>query len=153
MSKDRPGILVPPPAIYIGGLAVGWLLERYWPTKMLPASIGLALGLPLVVAGVLGLLWAAATMWRGGTTVNPYKSAVSLTMDGPFRYSRNPIYVADVLLYGGLALVFDWLWALALLPLVLIAMHFHVIVREERHLERKFGEDYLRYKRNVRRWV
>ncbi len=73
--------------------------------------------------------------------------------DGPFRYSRNPIYIADAVLYVGLALALDWIWALALLPFVLVVVRFGVIEREERYLERQFSDEYLRYKQRVRRWL
>ncbi len=85
--------------------------------------------------------------------MNPYKSTSFLMTDGPFRYSRNPIYIADAVLYVGLALALDWIWALALLPFVLVVVRFGVIEREERYLERQFSDEYLRYKQRVRRWL
>jgi protein-S-isoprenylcysteine O-methyltransferase Ste14 len=150
---DRPGILAPPPLIYLAGLALGLLIERYWPTRPLPPAVAIALGIPLALIGLLGIAWATRTMWRGGTTVNPYKSTSFLMTDGPFRYSRNPIYIADAVLYVGLALALDWIWALALLPFVLVVVRFGVIEREERYLERQFSDEYLRYKQRVRRWL
>lgn len=153
MSADKPRTLAPPPLIYVAGLALGVLMERYLPMRLLPPSIAMGLGIPIALAGLLVAVWAVLTMWRGGTTVNPYKAASSLMTGGPFRFSRNPIYVADTVLYLGLALAFDWAWALAFLPFVLVIMHFGVIAHEERHLARRFGEDYLRYKQRVRRWL
>ena len=76
-----------------------------------------------------------------------------VVQDGPFRYSRNPGYLALAMIYAGIAVHRNALWAIVLLPLVLYAIEREVIEREERYLERTFGEEYLDYKARVRRWV
>jgi protein-S-isoprenylcysteine O-methyltransferase Ste14 len=77
----------------------------------------------------------------------------SLIQDGPFRYSRNPGYLSLTMLYAGIAVARNALWAILALPLVLYVIQREVIEREERYLERSFGEEYLNYKARVRRWV
>jgi protein-S-isoprenylcysteine O-methyltransferase Ste14 len=87
------------------------------------------------------------------TTIRIDKPVSSLIQDGPFRYSRNPGYLALTMLYAGIAVRRNSLWAILLLPLVLIVIQREVIEREERYLERTFGEEYPAYKARVRRWV
>jgi len=76
-----------------------------------------------------------------------------MVTEGPFHYSRNPAYLSMTMIYTGIASLANALWALLLLPVALLVMQRGVIEREERYLERKFGEEYLRYKAQVRRWV
>ena len=76
-----------------------------------------------------------------------------LTTEGPFRYTRNPGYLCLAMIYAGIAVLRNSLWAILLLPLVLLVIQREIIGREERYLERTFGEEYLDYKRRVRRWV
>lgn len=153
LSADRARIVAPPPAIYLGILAIGLALEWFWPTRPLGWAVRLGLGLPILLGGVLGLAWAVRAAWRARTSVNPYKSTAAIAVDGPFAFSRNPIYLSDVLIYVGLALALNALWSLVLLPLLIWIVQIGVIVREEAYLERRFGEQYLRYKRTVRRWL
>ncbi len=87
------------------------------------------------------------------TTRRTDKPVSSLVQDGPFRYSRNPGYLSLAMIYAGIAILRNALWAILLMPLVLYVIQREVIEREERYLERTFGEEYLAYKRRVRRWV
>jgi protein-S-isoprenylcysteine O-methyltransferase Ste14 len=98
-------------------------------------------------------VWFARTMRGADTTLRIDKPVSSLVEDGPFRYSRNPGYLSLTMLYTGIAILRNALWAILLLPLVLYVMKREVIEREERYLQRTFGEEYLAYKRRVRRWV
>ena len=152
-QQDHPGVIALPPFIYLAGLVVGLILQ--W---LLPLGITFGIAWRLfggaLMALSLGLaIWADRTLLRAGTHVHPGLPAKVLVTHGPFRYSRNPIYLALTLFYAGLSLVIGTLWPLLLLPLVLAVMHFGVILREERYLERKFGQEYLRYKARVRRWL
>jgi protein-S-isoprenylcysteine O-methyltransferase Ste14 len=85
--------------------------------------------------------------------VSPYKPTSALVVDGPYRYSRNPIYLADALIYIGISVVIDTLWPILLLPIALAVLQQGVIAREERYLERKFGDQYRQYQASVRRWL
>jgi protein-S-isoprenylcysteine O-methyltransferase Ste14 len=110
-------------------------------------------GSAILIGGVVGLTAAIRTVWRAQTPVDPYKPSTAIVNDGLFRFTRNPIYVSDTLIYVGLSLVLNAWWAFALTPVLVWIMHVGVVVREEDYLERKFGDDYLRYKRQVRRWL
>jgi protein-S-isoprenylcysteine O-methyltransferase Ste14 len=107
----------------------------------------------LLVLGMALATWGRATMRRGGTNIDPREPALALVTDGPFRFSRNPLYVAITLFYLGLTLIADALWPLLLLVPLLWVTHYGIVLREERYLENKFGETYLSYKRQVRRWI
>jgi protein-S-isoprenylcysteine O-methyltransferase Ste14 len=92
-------------------------------------------------------------MRHAGTPANPYKPVSRMVTDGPFRYTRNPAYLSMTRVYTGIASLTNALWAILLLPVALLVIQRGVIEREERYLERKFGEEYLRYKAQVRRWI
>jgi protein-S-isoprenylcysteine O-methyltransferase Ste14 len=97
--------------------------------------------------------WFIRTMRGADTTLALNKPVYSLVQDGPFRYSRNPGYLSLAMIYAGIAILRNALWPILLLPLVLVVTQRELIEREERYLERTFGEEYLAYKRRGRRWV
>jgi len=92
-------------------------------------------------------------MKRAGTNVRPDQPSLHLVTDGPFRYSRNPLYLATLGLYGGVTLLVDAVWPALLLVPLLAVLRWGVIAREERYLEAKFGDEYRAYKARVRRWL
>jgi protein-S-isoprenylcysteine O-methyltransferase Ste14 len=152
-ERDKPGIRVPPPPIYLLALLLGLLLDRRAHIPFLPRGVARVLGWPLVGGAMALAAWFARTMRRADTTMHLNKPVSSLVQDGPFRYSRNPGYLSLTILYTGIAVLRNALWAILLLPLVLYVIQREVIEREERYLERTFGEEYLAYKARVRRWV
>jgi len=110
-------------------------------------------GAVLIVIAMWLSVWGVRVMHRAGTSEKTSLPTTALVTTGPFRFSRNPLYVSLTLGYIGIAVAAQSLWALALLIVVLVVMQKGVISREERYLERKFGADYLRYKERVRRWI
>ena len=152
-DQDKPGIRVPPPPIYLLALLLGLLLDRRLHVPFLSRGVARVLGWPLVGGGMALAAWFARTMRRADTTMHINKPVSSLVQDGPFRYSRNPGYLSLTMLYAGIAVRRNALWAILLLLLVLYVIQREVIEREERYLEHTFGEEYLAYKRRVRRWV
>ena len=97
--------------------------------------------------------WFVRTMRGADTTLDVDKPVSRLVQDGPFRYSRNPGYLSLTMLYAGIPILRNALWAILFLPLLLLVTQRELIEREERYLQRTFGEEYLAYKRRVRRWV
>ena len=97
--------------------------------------------------------WFLRTIRKTDVPIRTAKPVPRLTTEGPFRYSRNPSYLALAMIYAGIAFLLNSLWAILFLPLVVVVMQREVIGREERYLERTFGEEYLTYKGKVRRWV
>ena len=153
MDSDTAGVIAPPPLIFVAGLVVGFGLEALLPGVDLPALIEWGLGGLLVVAG-LGLLLSFNTSFsRKGTAVEPWKPTTAIVTTGPYRFTRNPAYLGMALTYVGIAVMSSAVWVLLPLPIVLAVIDRGVIAREERYLDRKFGEEYLGYKRGVRRWI
>ena len=152
-EQDTPNIRVPPPPVYLLALLLGFLLDRRAHVPILPRGVARVLGWPLVGGGMTLAVWFARTMRGTDTTIRIDKPVSSLVQDGPFRYTRNPGYVALTMIYAGIATLRNALWVILLLPLVVYVIERMVIEREERYLERTFGEEYLAYKARVRRWV
>ena len=150
---DIPGIVVPPPLIYLLPLLSGLWLDRRVRVAFLPRGVARIIGWPLVGRAVALSGWSVQVLRSADTTTRPDKPASRVVRHGPFGYSRNPIYVSFAMLYLGIAVLRNALWAVLLLPLALYVIQREVIGREERYLERTFGEEYLDYKAKVRRWV
>ncbi|GAC1344577.1 MAG: isoprenylcysteine carboxylmethyltransferase family protein [Ktedonobacteraceae bacterium] len=151
---DNPGVIAPPPLIYAGGLATGLLLYKLFPLHFLPRGRGRALfGGALIGIAVTVARLAFGEMRRARTNIDPRQPATTIVVSGPFQFTRNPLYLSLTLLYSGIAVLANALWAMLLLPVVLLTIRFGVIEREEQYLERKFGEQYLSYKSSVRRWI
>ena len=143
----------PAPIIYAVVLLVGVLLSLAFPVSFLPRLVTWVAGVACVLLPFMLGFAALGAMRRAKTSVNPYRPTTAILTEGPYHLTRNPMYLAMTIQYVGLALLFNALWAIALLPLALVVVHFTVIKREERYLEQKFGEQYLRYKARVRRWI
>lgn len=152
-DRDDPGIKMPPPLIYLAPLVLGLLLEGRRRLPFLPRRATRALGWPLVVGGAALNAWFLRTIREADVPIRTDRPVPRLTTEGPFRYTRNPSYLALAIIYAGIAALRNSLWAVLLLPLVVYVIRREVIGREERYLERAFGEEYLAYKARVRRWV
>ena len=158
-SKDqdtvyRSGVRVPPPLIYAAVFACGYLLQKFLPVDdALPVAASRFVASLCAGAAAILAAWSFGSFGRARTSALPIRPAAALVTDGPYRFTRNPMYVSLALLYAGLALGFNVFWALVLLPAAIAIMRFHVIAGEEHYLERRFGEEYLGYKARVRRWL
>ena len=152
-KPDRPGVLAPPPLLYAGALGVGLLLEWALPLADVPTAPALAVGVALFAAGSTLGIWFLRTFRAAGTPVDVSKPTERIVTWGPYRYSRNPGYLSLTLMYAGVAVAAESIWAIILLPAVGHLVRHTVIEREERYLERKFGDEYLSYKERTRRWV
>jgi protein-S-isoprenylcysteine O-methyltransferase Ste14 len=154
--RDSPGVVVLPPLLFGGALAAGLVLHWLAPLPLSDQSGGMAArvaGVLLVIVATLLGRWGEVTMRRAGTNVRPDRPTLALVTGGPFRYSRNPLYVALTMLYVGVALLFGALWPLVLLVPVLGVLRWGIVAREERYLAAKFGDAYRAYVARVRRWV
>ena len=155
-AKDSPGVIAPPPLIATVAVVFGLLLDRTMPVHMLATNLSFT---ERVVAGVFVALAGAALAVTAerrfkavGTNVPPWKPALHLATSGVYQRLRNPMYVGLMLLTGGIGIALASDWTLVLLVPMAIVLHYGVMLREERYLERKFGEDYRRYKTSVPRW-
>jgi len=152
-ESDSPGVLVWPPLLYGGALLLGLGLHILVPLGSMPRGPSRLAGIALLVAGAALARWGKRTMQRAGTNIHPSQPALALVDEGPFRFTRNPLYLALTIVYAGVALLTPAIWPLVLLIPVLWLMQWGVVRREERYLEWKFGEVYLAYQRRVRRWL
>lgn len=144
---------LPPPLLFVIPLAALWALDLLVPTSLLPAPWRWLVGGLLVLAG-MGLAAAGArTQRRAGTDFLPQRPSTRIVQHGVYGWTRNPMYVGFALLTAGLAVLASSAWALLAVPVGVVLCDRLVVVREERYLARKFGEEYLDYKRRVRRWL
>jgi protein-S-isoprenylcysteine O-methyltransferase Ste14 len=156
VSERHANVLVRPPNLYLGGLALGCLFEL-----LLPLGPGLAggklrpiiIGLGLAAIGVV-IIWKAIRQFvDAGTTIPVDEPTDALVTHGLYNWSRNPIYIGLTVIYVGLSIALTTGWALLFLPVVLGVMQKGVIEREEAYLQKKFGAPYEKYKEKVPRWL
>jgi protein-S-isoprenylcysteine O-methyltransferase Ste14 len=153
-AQDVPKLgLVRPPLVYLISLASGVAIQLVVPFPFLPATLALPLGAPLVAAAMALFAWSAATFRTAGTPVPARKPTTMIVRAGPYRFSRNPIYLAFSLFQLGIAMWLNSVGLLATLVAAAALMHYVVIRKEEEYLERRFGAEYLSYKASVRRWL
>lgn len=152
-GTETAGVKLPPPLLYAAGVLAGLGLDRVAPLAPPPGAWALAAGIALLLAGIALDAWAIVTMLRKHTTLLPWGGASHLVTRGPFRISRNPIYLGYALEQAGIALMLGSWWALLLVAPVVLLMGWLVIPREEAHLSRVFGDEYARYRARVRRWI
>ncbi|MBD2309921.1 isoprenylcysteine carboxylmethyltransferase family protein [Chroococcidiopsis sp. FACHB-1243] len=145
--------IVRPPFIYLGAIALGLLLHFAWPVPLVSRAVSVPLGGIVVLVAVALFLWAVRTFRTAGTPVPGNRPTTTIVRAGPYRYSRNPIYLSFSLLQLGVALWVNSLWLLVTLIPAVALMSFVVIPREEHYLESRFPSDYLPYKASVRRWL
>ena len=154
-SRGIARVIAPPPLIFLGFLALAAVLEAVVPTptktflpyvRYVAGTVLFVIGLVIGIADVQGLR-------ASDTNISTDLPATALVVDGIYRWSRNPLYLAMTLAYGGLAIAAGSAWAIMLIIPLLVVMNIGVISREERYLEREFGDAYRTYKWRVRRWL
>lgn len=153
-GRDAPDIVVLPPVLAIGALVLGFAVDRWlWTVRPFPLVPARTAGVALFVASGYLVHRAHGAMTRAGTNVFPTRPALALVETGPFRRSRNPIYIALLGVCLAVALWVDSLVMLVLVVPVAAILHWGVVLREERYLEAKFGDAYRAYGSRVRRWI
>jgi len=151
-QADSPNVITFPPIIFFIFYIMGYVTDRAFPTDLGSSETRYSIGgVLLVVSGAI-VVWAITHFIRAKTHVDVRKPAIALVTDGPYRFSRNPMYLAMTLLYGGFAAAFSLPITLGFLIPCLALLEYGVISREEIYLDRKFGQEYRNYKGRVRRW-
>lgn len=154
MSDDHPKVLTYPPIIFGVGIALGYLIE--W---QFPSDVGIqqpwrdALGGLLVVLGAVLLFGAGLAMRQAHTSADPYKPSTALVTSGPFRVTRNPIYLAWLPLVAGISIFTGTIWPLIMMAPVYVVVDRFIVAPEEAYLAEKFGASYQAYREKVRRWL
>ena len=154
-EKDNPGVIAFPPFIWLVSAVISTLIHLF--VIHLPITtncrVCLVCGIALIIIAPTLALSALFTMRAAGTNIDPAKPALAIVRGGPYRFTRNPMYLALCLLQIALGFFLnDWITLLFVIPLFFF-LHYGVVVREERYLTAKFGEPYLQLKREVRRWL
>jgi protein-S-isoprenylcysteine O-methyltransferase Ste14 len=151
MAEDNAGVRFPPPLMYASAVFVGWLLDRQWPLPIGAASFRLVPAWALVAGWAVLTVGSVGSFRRKHTSLIPIRPATALVIAGPYRFTRNPMYVSMALLTAALGLLLNTWWPILLLIPTLIVVF--VIAPEERYLRRRFGAEYDVYTRQVRRWL
>lgn len=155
-TNDTPGILAPPPFLFLGFLLIGIALE-HWVVKTkgldMPGSLSLTVVIVFVLSGVALLLSAWLGFRAANTPALPWKPSTAFVAKGVFRFTRNPMYLGMALIYLALAVAADAPVALWLFVPLIMTVHYGVIVREERYMAGKFGVPYINYAHSVPRWL
>jgi protein-S-isoprenylcysteine O-methyltransferase Ste14 len=151
---DTAQVIIRPPVAWglaiIAGLALDWLVPLSFLPADLPAGL---LGAMVFVLALALFAWAIVTITRAGSNVPTNLPTTAIVESGPYRYTRNPIYLAMFLGLIGLAIAFDNVWLLMMLVPFALVIRYGVVAREEAYLERKFGDVYRGYRSRVRRWL
>jgi protein-S-isoprenylcysteine O-methyltransferase Ste14 len=160
MNLDRSAhgapIKFPPPLLYVSGFLLGVGLRALSPGDALPPSlarIAHPIGIALALAGVVVSLSGVATFLLAKTTTIPHKAPARLVTHGPYRFTRNPMYLGLNLTYVGASLWLNRMWPLLILPIVFTVLLRAVILVEERYMAERFGEEYRAYAARVRRFL
>src|SRR5215831_6597154 len=152
-SPDTAQVIVLPPLLYGAAFLIGLLLHLVFPLHILPMTLARGIGVVCVLVSLPLVIATFRALARAHTPVDPLKPTTALVTEGPFRYSRNPIYLALTLLYLGVALLINALWILLLVVPAVLVLRYGVIAREEAYLTQKFGDAYRQYRTQVRRWL
>jgi protein-S-isoprenylcysteine O-methyltransferase Ste14 len=150
---DSPGVRVPPPAFYALAVLAGSLLNRRWPLPAGDSGIVQGLAWAMTLACIALCVSSIGRFWRSRTSIVPIRPATTLVIAGPYRFTRNPMYVGLAGLTIALGLFINSWWPTVLLLPVLLLVRWFVIAPEERYLERRFGAEYVAYQQRVRRWL
>lgn len=146
-------VVAPPPLLFLGGFVLGLALNAWHPLTRGPLPVIAWVGATMALVGVTFALAAAVTFRRAGTGLEPGTAATTLVTTGPYRWSRNPIYVGMTAVSAGLALVLNALWILLTLVVVIGVVQQGVIRHEEGYLSDRFPHEYGAYRARVRRWL
>jgi len=152
-AHDNPGVVARPPLIYLCSIFIGLALQFVWPLKVLPAPLVAPLGGFLILVAIVLFTLSVRQFLATGTAIQTHRPTTAIIRTGPYRFSRNPIYLSFTLLYIGIGIWVNSAWLLGMLIPTLVVISYGVMAREERYLAQKFGEEYLRYKASVRRWL
>jgi protein-S-isoprenylcysteine O-methyltransferase Ste14 len=155
-SSSGPDIRYPPPLLFVLGIVGGWLLYRVFPLPLVgptARSAAALVGWLLVALGSGLAVWGMATLRGAGTPIRPNQPASTLVTHGPYRRSRNPMYVGLSVVYLGVMLLVNSVWTVLFVPVVMAILFLAVIRHEERYLAATFGVAYVEYRQRVRRWL
>jgi len=151
---DTANVIIRPPIAWALAVLAGLALQRIVTMPFMPASVPTGwIGGMVFVAALTLVAWAIVTITRAGSNVPTSMPTTTIVETGPYRFTRNPIYLGMCLGLVGLAIAFNNLWLLGTLAPFAFVIRYGVVAREEAYLERKFGDAYRHYRTRVRRWL
>jgi protein-S-isoprenylcysteine O-methyltransferase Ste14 len=154
LSKDRTGIVIPPPLLFAVPLLAGWIAGQWWEWRLLPnRTATIFVGAAFILAGVAIALAGVRRFRAAHTTVLPFGGTTRIVTSGIYRWTRNPMYLGMAVAYTGVAILLNSGWSLVLLPVALGLVYLLAIRREERYLTEKFGDVYRQYCATAPRWI
>jgi protein-S-isoprenylcysteine O-methyltransferase Ste14 len=154
--RPAPNNKVRPTGLYIAGFLAGWVLHQqleFYIDGAGASTLQKAIGAAIIGGGIAITWWGLATFMHVRTGIMPDRPARQLVQFGPYRFSRNPMFVGFTAIYVGAAILLNLAWPLVLLPLVIAALTITVIRHEERYMQDQFGEEFVSYRGRVRRWL
>ncbi len=152
-DTDNAGVAFHPPLLLLVSIVTGFAVRWVAPLTFLPEELALSVGLPVTAISFAPFFWAVAAMRGSGASIPTNEPTAFIVSGGPYRFSRNPIYLSMLLLQVGIAFWANSLWFIGIAGVSALLLVWGVIQREERYLERKFGEVYVAYRTRVRRWL
>jgi protein-S-isoprenylcysteine O-methyltransferase Ste14 len=152
-EEDRPGVPIAPPLLFVIPILASLVIEWFVPTSFVHGAFRWIIGALFFLAGIALNVGGFMTQKRAGTDPIPFNPSTRIVSHGLYRFTRNPMYIGFALWTLALTILVDSVWTLLAIPIGLVLIDRIVITREESYLERKFGEEYLNYKRRVRRWI
>lgn len=152
-NQDKAGVLIFPPLLYLLVLSTGIIVSYFFSQHFINFSIAMPIGIIFSITGITTLILAATLFRKNKNPVNPSGSTQLIICSGIYKYTRNPMYLSLTLIFTGISIITNsWFSFVLLIPLLLICQK-GIIEREEKYLTRKFGDEYLKYKAKVRRWI
>jgi len=154
-AKDHPGVYFPPPLLYVAIFLISIAIQKQLPLPVMffQTNVAFISGVSLVVLGLTIMLPAVIRFFKTRNTLVTIKPANSLQTAGIYTISRNPMYLGLLILYVGIAFLKGSLWTFMFIPVVILGITYLVIVKEEKYLSRAFGDNYVEYRKRVRRWI
>jgi len=153
MQQDHASVRIHPPILLLLHIFAAFLLNGLFPLPFVFPEILVWVGYLLILVGLGITISAAGRIMQAHTTLDPHGSVTEIVTNGPYHFSRNPIYLGLVCLLIGLSFAFRTYWGAVLSPLLMLSLYQLVIKHEEAYLEKKFGDMYTSYKSRVRRWL
>jgi protein-S-isoprenylcysteine O-methyltransferase Ste14 len=153
--KDCATVHIPPPIFFILCLGIALILEYLFPVKLqgIPFLLRMNIGVILLIIACAIAVSSFIVLIRNKTPFDPAKATIRIVKEGPFRFSRNPLYLSLIIIISGIAFLVFSVWLFIAIPVLFLLLHFYAVKPEECYLSLKFGEEYQAYKNKVRRWI
>lgn len=152
-NKDSAQVRFPPPFVVLLSIGMAWCVRFVNQKTFLPQNLAPWIGAIFLILGISLMFLCALFFKKHKTHIEPWRSTSVIMTEGPYRFSRNPIYLSFLIILFGSICLMNNLYALSSMVPLYLFLRFYVIKNEEKYLEGKFGESYLNFKNSTRRWL